>query len=81
MEARCLGGGGDGEGELRDSKENEERGIADDGDDDEGGQVGSVGQRVKKAFGLAPTRFSASPDCRFSSVASISKGGVSYGFR
>ena len=61
-----------GEGELRDSREKEERGIADDGDDDEGRQVGGVGQRVK-AFGLAPTRFSASPDCRFSSVASISR--------
>ena len=39
-EARCLGGGGVGEGELRDSREAEERDIADDGDDDEGRQVG-----------------------------------------
>ena len=31
------GGGGVGEGELGDPRETEERGIADDGDDDEGG--------------------------------------------
>jgi len=44
---RCFGGGGVGEGELRDSRDTEERGIADDGDEDEGWQVGGVGQRVK----------------------------------
>lgn len=46
-EARCLGGGGDGEGELRDSRETEERGIADDSNDDGGQRVEGVGQRVK----------------------------------
>ena len=43
-----MEGGGVGEGELRDSEETEECGIADDGDDgDEKRQVGGVGQRVK----------------------------------
>lgn len=42
-----MGGGGVGEGELRDSREAEERDIADDGDDDGERQVGGVGQRVK----------------------------------
>lgn len=36
-----MGGGGVGEGELRDSREAEERDIADDGDDDEGGRWGA----------------------------------------
>ena len=44
-----MGGGGVGEseGELRESRDAEERDIADDGDGDEGWQVGGVGQRVK----------------------------------
>ena len=46
-EARCRGGGGEGEGELRESRDAEEHDIADDGDGDEGWQVGGVGQRVK----------------------------------
>jgi hypothetical protein len=43
-----LGGGGEGEGELRDSREKEERGIADDGDDDES----AGGRRRSKSEGL-----------------------------
>lgn len=37
-----MGGEGVGEEELRDSSENEERGTADDGEDDKGCQEGGI---------------------------------------